>query len=100
MKSEKKNSVKNILKAFGNFMQNLNNEDEILDLLSSSHGDEAGFASLDDVKKRYQRYNKNKSYNNSLVCKIIQHNHYGILFKLFITKYASAWLESSEVGDK
>ena len=52
MKSEKKNSVKNILKAFGNFMQNLNNEDEILDLLSSSH-DEAGFSSLDDVKKRY-----------------------------------------------
>ncbi|KAL4460422.1 hypothetical protein ABPG74_000173 [Tetrahymena malaccensis] len=94
IKSEKKNSVKNVLKAFGNFILNMNENqnDEIVE--------QSSFKSVEDLKKRYLRYNKNQSYNNSLVCKIIQHQQYGIVFKHFINNYASSWLERSDVGDK
>lgn len=57
MKSEKKNSVKNVLKAFGNFVKDLENEDEILELVRSSE-DGTTFNSLEEVKRRFERYNK------------------------------------------
>lgn len=95
---KKKNSVKNILRAFNNFVQILSQDE--FEVMASTSSVNNFFKSVDELRKKYQRYNKQTMFNNTLVCRLIEHSHYGIVFRYFLANHADKWLENSDIADK
>ncbi|KAL4480480.1 hypothetical protein ABPG72_022235 [Tetrahymena utriculariae] len=95
-KAEKKNVVKNFVKAFKTFLNELENKDKVIQLLGMKDPKE-----LEQFRQRFSGYLKKKKFNNKLIKDLLMSQSYSAIFEFWLLNYAQDWLFShSKVANK
>ncbi|KAL4474126.1 hypothetical protein ABPG72_002851 [Tetrahymena utriculariae] len=92
---QKKNVVKNIVKAFQRYLKSEEFKQEIETILQKH-----STISYEPFLKKYLSYEKKKSYNNNLIKLLINNEDFSNVFKFFITNRSKQMLQNSNVSDK
>lgn len=94
-KADKKNVVKNFMKAFKGYVTSWGDPETIKKIADLKDDKE-----LNDFRKNYLVYEKKRKYNNRLMKEMILSRVYKNIFRHFLEKEAVKWLENSLVQDK
>lgn len=94
-KVDKKNVVKNYVKAFRGYLLNWGDLKELLAILQTD-----SLYELEKVRRAYQLYEKKKKYNNKLMKDLLLNKKFKDLFQYFLLHRAQQWLNTSSVIDK
>ncbi|KAL4438070.1 hypothetical protein ABPG74_016849 [Tetrahymena malaccensis] len=86
-KAEKKNVVKNFVKAFKTFLNELENQNKIIQLLGMKDLKE-----LEQFRQRFSGYLKKKKFNNKLIKDLLMSQSYSAVFEQWLLNYAQDWL--------
>ncbi|EAR98963.1 hypothetical protein TTHERM_00997680 (macronuclear) [Tetrahymena thermophila SB210] len=86
-KAEKKNVVKNFVKAFKSFLNESENKDKVTQLLRMKEPKE-----LEQFRQRFSAYLKKKKFNNKLIKDLLMNQSYSAVFEFWLLNYAQDWL--------
>ncbi|KAL4435108.1 hypothetical protein ABPG74_003601 [Tetrahymena malaccensis] len=100
-KRDRKNLVKNFIKAFRGFINNQSDEPEVLAVLKEALSDPSQIISeLNSIRKNFEKFISKKNYNNTLMVELIQNQEFNVLFSYFLKEKAQEWIYSSKIKDK
>lgn len=94
-RSDKKNVVKNFMKAFKAYLVSWGDPSTIKQVLALQSDQE-----LSEFRKNYQQYEKKRKYNNKFMKEMILNSIYKPIFRHFLEFEAGKWLDKSLVQDK
>ncbi|KAL4499075.1 hypothetical protein ABPG72_016977 [Tetrahymena utriculariae] len=92
----KKNVVKNIMSAFKTFVLTWGDKKAIEQIYNSSN---SSCEEIEDIQRKFKRYIGSKSFNHYSLRLLILHVNYGPIFKFFLEKFSTEWLENSKIKD-
>ncbi|KAL4477057.1 hypothetical protein ABPG72_015370 [Tetrahymena utriculariae] len=96
-KADKKNIVKNFVKAF---TSEVKKDENILNSLDEFNQKESKKSSYSQKLKKFQNYMKKSKFNNLFIKQLISNSEYSSIFQLFLLNKADDWLKNSNVQDK
>ncbi|KAL4479610.1 hypothetical protein ABPG72_004206 [Tetrahymena utriculariae] len=100
-KRDRKNLVKNFIKAFRGFINNPSDEPEVLAILKEALSDSSQIMpELNSIRKNFEKFISKKNYNNTLMVELIQNQEFNVLFSYFLKEKAQEWIYSSKIKDK
>ncbi|EAR84470.1 hypothetical protein TTHERM_00691680 (macronuclear) [Tetrahymena thermophila SB210] len=100
-KRDRKNLVKNFIKAFRGFINNPSDEPEVLVVLKEAISESSQIMSeLNSIRKNFEKFISKKNYNNTLMVELIQNQEFNVLFSYFLKEKAQEWIYSSKIKDK
>ncbi|EAR84094.1 hypothetical protein TTHERM_00756420 (macronuclear) [Tetrahymena thermophila SB210] len=96
-KADKKNVVKNFVKAF---MSEVKKDESILNTLDEFNQKDSKKFSYSQKLKKFQNYMKKSKFNNLFIKQLISNSEYSSIFQSFLLNKADDWLTNSNVQDK
>ncbi|EAR87598.1 hypothetical protein TTHERM_00071050 (macronuclear) [Tetrahymena thermophila SB210] len=93
-KFDKKNVVKNFVKAFDSFFLDSHNDQLVMNIAQIQSRDQ-----LKKYKFAYEKLEKSMKYNNKMIIAII-YSEYKDIFQHFLQTEADKWIQNSSVFDK
>ncbi|KAL4466129.1 hypothetical protein ABPG74_004366 [Tetrahymena malaccensis] len=93
-KFDKKNVVKNFVKAFDAFFLDPHNDQQILSISQIQSRDQ-----LKKYRSNYEKLEKSMKYNNKMIIAII-YSEFKDIFQHFLQTEADKWIQNSSVFDK
>jgi len=93
-KRDRKNVVKNYIKAFRSFVNSPVEEPEVMRLVNLTDR-----ADIDSMRHRFEAFIRARNFNNQLIVDLIK-SEFNELFVYFLEHRAGEWLKNSKVNDK
>ncbi|KAL4430419.1 hypothetical protein ABPG74_013269 [Tetrahymena malaccensis] len=96
-KADKKNVVKNFVKAF---VSEVKKDQNILNSLDEMNQKDSKKSSYSQKLKKFLNYMKKSKFNNLFIKQLISNSEYSSMFQSFLLNKADDWLTNSNVQDK
>ncbi|EAR83330.2 hypothetical protein TTHERM_00947570 (macronuclear) [Tetrahymena thermophila SB210] len=89
-KSNKKNVVRNLMRAFKQYFLNRKTSDQIVKLFFPNQN-------AKDVQQKFKRYFSQRKFNHNSIKQLVQHDKYGVVFHQFLKEHSQSYLQKSSV---
>ncbi|KAL4498020.1 hypothetical protein ABPG72_014877 [Tetrahymena utriculariae] len=89
-KSNKKNVVRNLMRAFKQYFLNRKTSEQIVKLFFPSQN-------AKEVQQKFKRYFSQRKFNHHSIKQLVQHDKYGVVFHQFLKEHSQSYLQKSSV---
>ncbi|KAL4428912.1 hypothetical protein ABPG74_017502 [Tetrahymena malaccensis] len=89
-KSNKKNVVRNLMRAFKQYFLNRKTSEQIVKLFFPNQN-------AKDVQQKFKRYFSQRKFNHHSIKQLVQHEKYGVVFHQFLKEHSQSYLQKSSV---